>query len=242
MNAFTFRVPSISREGFFHFFRVKSLPPMQHLFEEQTTLFHLAEHLSPLSLTVNVRNMGKKPPRGTPGFLTLQSIGEAGEQARSHPMFKAAGSTPVCIITAAALRESLQQNLEVVTRKEKKAWNYRKTLRKLPVEGEESFQSQYCDVHIKRHMMCLQMHRCDNSQHLHPLSQNQHLSQRERVLNKLQARQHRRGSPRPSAAAARWKDAGFLRFHTSGEESQTVLSSIASFNLWINKPTNPINW
>lgn len=94
---------------------------MQHLFEEQTTLFHLAEHLSPLSLTVNVRNMGKKPPRGTPGFLTLQSIGEAGEQARSHPMFKAAGSTPVCIITAAALRESLQQNLEVVTRKEKKA-------------------------------------------------------------------------------------------------------------------------
>lgn len=133
MNAFTFRVPSISREGFFHFFRVKSLPLMQHLFEEQTTLFHLAEHLSPLSLTVNVRNMGKKPPRGTPGFLTLQSIGETGEQARSHPMFKAAGSTPVCIITAAALRESLQQNLEVVTRKEKKAWNYRKTLRKLPV-------------------------------------------------------------------------------------------------------------
>lgn len=204
MNTFTFRVPSISREGFF-IFRVKSLPLMQHLFEEQTTLFHLAEHLSLLSLTVNVRNMGKKPPRGTPGFLTLQNIGETGELARSHPMFKAAGSTPICIITAAALRrpvfrESLQQNLKVLMRKnteiientpETAGW------------GEGSLQSQYCDVHVKRHMMCLQMHRCDNSQHLHPLSQNQHLSPRERVPNKLPARQHQRSSLRPAAAAAR---------------------------------------
>ena len=157
-------------------------------------------------------------------------------------MFKAAGSTPICIITAAALRESLQQNLEVVTRKEKKRPEIIEKYSGNCRLGEGSFQSQYCDVHIKRRMMCLQMHRCDNSQHLHPLSQNQHLSQRERVLNKLPAGQHRRGSLRPSAAAARWKDAGFPRFHTSGKKSQTVLSSIASFNLWINKPTNPINW
>lgn len=64
---------------------------MQCLFEEQTTLFHLAEHLSLslLSLTVNVHNMGKAP-RGTREFSLW-----AGEQPRC------CSPCSICIITAA---------------------------------------------------------------------------------------------------------------------------------------------
>lgn len=111
MNTYTFRVPTVSVGGVGGLFTscVKSLPLMQRLFEEQATLFHLAEHLSLLSLTVNVLNVGKTPPLNS-------------HTASLKPVFPAGGNTPICIVTAVVLgqlvfRESLQQHLQLLNNK-----------------------------------------------------------------------------------------------------------------------------
>lgn len=92
MNTFTFRVATVSvggggvGGGGLYASCVKSLPLMQRLFEEQATLFHLAEHLFLLSLTVNVRNVGKKKPSGgARRILTQPHLNPCSQQEGTLP-------------------------------------------------------------------------------------------------------------------------------------------------------------
>lgn len=85
MNTFTFRVLTMMGLGGWGGFPLQ----MQHLHEEQAAIFHLAQQLSLLSLTVNVHNVGKTPRR----ILTQPSVGKRTTSLK--PVFKAAGSTPI---------------------------------------------------------------------------------------------------------------------------------------------------
>jgi len=85
---------------------------VQCLFEEQTTLFHLAEHLSLLSLTVNVRNKGK-PPQGSQESSYCRASGAL--TTSLQPMFREQEALPSASLQQIhghlVFRESLQQHL-----------------------------------------------------------------------------------------------------------------------------------
>lgn len=78
---------------------------MQCLFEEQTSLFHLVQHLSLLSLTVNVPNVGnpgghqvfsRRWASGTPTTTLIYPRTKQQQQKKKN--------TSICIIAAAVLR------------------------------------------------------------------------------------------------------------------------------------------
>jgi len=86
MSTFTFRVPAVSREGFSSPVRGRC-QLMQRLFEGQTTLFHLAQHLS-AHFNSKCWQRGQKTP-GAPSTRSSSYL--------QRPMFTGRRSTPLCM-------------------------------------------------------------------------------------------------------------------------------------------------